>query len=213
LSSPNIDASTARRSRTGARPSGRRGRPRSPAIDEAILEAAFRLMTRHGYARMSLGAVAEAAGVTKPSIYLRFPDGKAQVATEALAHARERRNVQETGEVRADLVAHLRSFRAGVSRPFGMAMVGTVLAEEHNTPQLLAFFRRHVIEPRRVMLRAVLARARDRGQIRADTDIEMVAQLIVGAYYAQYLAGVPFRKDWDERVVDSVLNGLRPSRR
>jgi AcrR family transcriptional regulator len=169
-------------------------------------------MARHGYARLSLDAVAEAAGVTKPSIYLRFPDGKAQVATEALAHARDRRNVQEAGEVRADLVAHLKSFRTGVSRPFGMAMMGTVLAEEHDTPQLLAFFRRHVIEPRRVMLRAVLTRARDRGQIRANADIEMTAQLLVGAYYAQYLAGVPFREGWDERVVDSVLNGLRPSR-
>jgi len=191
---------------------GRRGRPRSSEIDEAVLEAAFGLMQQHGYARMSIDAVAAAAGVTKPSIYLRFPGGKAEVATKALAHVRERRIVPETGETRADLIAHLRFFRTGVSRPYGMAMVGTVLAEEHDTPQLLAFFRRHAIEPRRARLRAVLARAQERGELRPDADIEMGAQMLVGAYYAQYLAGVPFREGWDERVVDIVLTGLGRNR-
>jgi AcrR family transcriptional regulator len=191
---------------------GRRGRPRSSAIDEAVLQAAFRLMAQHGYARTSIDAIAAAAGVTKPSIYLRFRGGKAEVATKALARARDRRPVPETGQIRADLIAHVRYFRTGVSRPFGMAMVGTVLAEEHDTPQLLAFFRRHVIEPRRAMLRAVLARGRERGDLSPDADIEMGAQLLVGAYYAQYLAGVPFREGWDERVVDAVLMGLRPQK-
>ncbi|HLW46599.1 MAG TPA: TetR/AcrR family transcriptional regulator [bacterium] len=185
-----------------------RGRPRSPAIDEAILQAAFRLMAAHGYARTSVDAIADAAGVTKPTIYLRFPGGKTEIATKALAYARDRRPVPEAGDTRADLIAHVRRFRAGVSRPFGMAMVGTVLAEEHDTPQLLAFFRTHVIEPRRVILRAALSRARDLGELRPDADIEMGAQMLVGAYYAQYLAGTPFRDGWDERVVDMVLAAL-----
>jgi AcrR family transcriptional regulator len=185
-----------------------RGRPRSAAIDEAVLQAAFRLMMQHGYVRTSIEAIAEAAGVTKPSIYLRFPGGKAEVATAALAYARDRRPVPETGDTRADLIAHVRRFRAGVSRSYGMAMVGTVLAEEHDTPGLLAFFRKHVIEPRRVMLRAVLARARDRGELPRGADVEMGAQMLVGAYYAQYLAGTPFRDGWDERVVDLVLAAL-----
>lgn len=177
-------------------------------MDEAILQAALRLMARHGYARMSVDAVAEAAGVTKPSIYLRFPGGKAEVATKALAHARDRRTVPETGDTRTDLIAHLRYFRTGVSRPFGMAMIGTVLAEEHDTPQLLALFRRHVIAPRRAMLRVVLGHARARGELKPHADIEMGAQMLVGAYYAQYLAGIPFGTGWDERVVDAVLKGL-----
>jgi hypothetical protein len=60
------------------------------------------------------------------------------------------------------------------------------------------------------MLRAVLARGRERGDLRPDADIEMGAQMLVGAYYAQYLAGIPFRKGWDEHVVDTMLMGLRP---
>jgi AcrR family transcriptional regulator len=201
--------------RSIAKTGARRGRPRSSAIDDAVLQAAFSLMGRHGYARTSIEAIAAAAGVTKPSVYLRFPGGKAEVATKALAYVRDRRVVPETGETgetRADLIAHLRYFRTGVSRPFGMAMVGTVLAEEHDTPQLLAYFRRHVIEPRRAMLRDVLARGRERGDLRPDADIEMGAQMLVGAYYAQYLAGTPFRQGWEERVVNAVLMGLSRSR-
>ena len=169
-------------------------------------------MSRHGFARTSIDAISEASGVTKPTIYLRFPGGKSEVATKALAQARDSRPVLETGDTRADLIAHVRLFRTGVSRPYGMAMLGTVLAEEHDTPELLAFFRKHVIEPRRAMLRAVLGRARDRGEIRRDADVEMAAQMLVGAYYAQYLAGVPFREGWDERVVDLVLAAVGPRR-
>ncbi len=190
----------------------KRGRPRSPSIDEAILRAAFRLMAQHGYARMSIDSIAAAAKVTKPSIYLRFPGGKAEVATKALAYFRDRRTVPETGRTREDLIAHLQYFQTGVSRPFGMSMVGTVLAEEHDTPELLAFFREHVIEPRRTMFRAILKRARDRGELAPGVDIETGIRLLVGAYYAQYLAGTPFRKDWAEPVVDIVLKGLRRQR-
>jgi AcrR family transcriptional regulator len=207
MSRPNIGSHTVKP--PDARTQDRaRGRPRSAAIDEALLQAAFRLMTQHGYARTSIDAIAAAAGVTKPSIYLRFPGGKSEVATAALAYARDRRSVPETGDTRSDLIAHVRRFRLGVSRPHGMAMVGTVLAEEHDTPELLGFFRKHVIEPRRVMLRAVLARARDRGELPYDADVEMGAQMLVGAYYAQYLAGTPFGDGWDERVVDLVLAAL-----
>lgn len=208
----NILSSPTRKRNVRPAPTRRaRGRPRSSAIDEAVLRAALRLMARHGYARTSIDAIAEAAGVTKPSVYLRFPGGKVEVAAKAFEHARDRRTVPETGDIRADLIAHSRYF-TGVSPRFRMAMLGTVLAEEHNTPQLLAFFRKHLVEPRRVALLGVLARARERGDLRPGADIEMAAQMLVGAYYAQYLAGIPFQRGWDERVVDAILNGLRASK-
>ncbi len=195
-----------------ARPLAKRGRPRSTAIDEAILRAAFALMARHGYARMSVDAIAAEAGVTKPSIYLRFPGGKAEVATMALASARDRRTVPETGDTREDLIRHLQYFRGGVSRPFGMSMIGTVLAEAHDTPTLLMYFRKHVVDPRRAMLRRVLEGARDRGELKPGADIATAVNLLIGAYYAQYLAGAPFAEDWAGRVVDTTLMGLRRQR-
>jgi AcrR family transcriptional regulator len=186
----------------------RRGRPRSQAADRAILEAALALMARDGYARMSVDAVAAEAGVSKPSLYLRYPS-KAALATAALAHLREQTAPAETGDTHADLVAQLRQFRKGIERPFGMAMLGTVLAEEHHTPELLAHFREHVVRPRRRMLRSVLEQAQARGELRADADLDTAVAMLIGSYYAHYLAGAPIARNWPEQAVRLILRRLQ----
>src|SRR5918995_2093178 len=188
-----------------------RGRPRSPEVDRSILRAVMKVMARSGYSGMSIEEVAAEAGVSRPTIYLRYP-GKAELATAALATYRDRGRPQETGDTHADLVARLRHFRRGVERPFGMAMIGSVLAEEHATPELLLLFRERVVEPRRDELREVLEHARGRGELRNDADIEAAVNMLVGSYYAQYLAGGTFPHDWPEAVVDTILGGLAHSR-
>ena len=187
-----------------------RGRPRQPEVDQRILEATLRLLAQHGYVRMSLEEVAAAAGVTKPTIYRRYPS-KAALTTAALARARQRHPPPaETGDTRADLIAQLRHFQRGVSRPYGMSLVGTVLAEEYETPELLALYRQYVIHPRRQEVRAILEHARERGELRADADLDLAVTMLIGAYYAQYLAGDPFPSDWAERNVDTICRGLLP---
>jgi len=184
-----------------------RGRPRSPEVNRRILGATMKVMGRRGYAGMSIEEVAAEAGVSRPTIYLRYP-GKAELATAALASYRDRGRPAETGDTRADLVARLRHFRRGVERPFGMAMIGSVLAEEHATPGLLLLFRERVVEPRRDELREVLEHARGRGELKEGADTEAALNMLVGSYYAQYLAGKPFPNGWPEAVVDTVLEGL-----
>ena len=187
--------------------SGGRGRPRSEAADAAILDAAMAEMAERGYARMSVDAIAARAGVSKPTIYLRHAS-KAELATAALAAFQQRALPRPTGDTRADLVAILRHLRRGIERPFGMAMIGTVLAEEAHTPELLALFRERLVAPRRAALRGVLEAARDRGELREDADLDAAVAALVGAYYAQYLAGRPFPRRWPTPVVEVVLGGL-----
>jgi len=205
-----VDSDTERsRKDTEGRPpaSGARGRPRSEATDAAILDAAMAEMAERGYARMSIDAIAARAGVSKPTIYLRHA-GKAELATAALAAFQQRALPRPTGDTRADLVAILRHLRRGVERPFGMAMIGTVLAEEAHTPELLSLFRERLVAPRRAALRGVLEAARDSGELREDADLDAAVAALVGAYYAQYLAGRPFPRAWPTPVVDVVLGGL-----
>ncbi len=188
-----------------------RGRPRSPEVNRSILHAAMRVMARSGYAGMSIEEVAAEAGVSRPTIYLRYPD-KAELATAALASHRDRGRPAESGDTHADLVARLRHFRRGVERPFGMAMIGSVLAEEHATPELLMLFRERVVEPRRDELREVLEHARKRGELREGVDAEAAVNMLVGSYYAKYLAGDPFPDDWPEAAVGTILEGLNKRR-
>jgi len=184
------------------------GRPRSPEVDRRILRAAMRVMAREGYAGMTIEGVAAEAGVSRPTLYLRYP-GKAELATAALAAYRERGQPEEAGNTREDLIARLRHFRSGVERPFGMAMLGSVLAEEQSTPELLRLFRERLVEPRRKELREVLEHARERGELREDSNIEAAVNMLVGSYYAQYLAGTPFSDDWPEAIVETILSGLQ----
>lgn len=184
------------------------GRPRSPDIDQRILDAAYALLAQGGYAHMSIDAVAGEAGVAKPTIYLRYPD-KAALATAAISAHQLRETVVETGETHTDLAAYLRLFRADVAR---VSLMGSVIAEEHETPELLDLFRRSIIQPRRLRLRAILDRARARGEIAPDADIDAAVTLLAGAHYAQYLAGELFPSDWAERMVTTVLIGLHPAR-
>jgi AcrR family transcriptional regulator len=185
------------------------GRPRSAGADEAILAAALAELGERGYARMSVDAVAARAGVSKPTIYLRHPT-KADLATAAIASMRVRPRPAPTDDVRADLVAHLRLLRAGLERPNGMAMFGTVLAEERETPELLALFRERLVAPRRRELRAVLEAARARGDLRRDANVEVAVNALVGAFFARYLAGDSLGGRFVTTLVDTILDGLRP---
>jgi AcrR family transcriptional regulator len=62
-----------------------RGRPRSEATRDAILEAAFHVLAERGYAGMAFEVVAEAAGSAKTTIY-RWWKSKADLAVSAFFH-------------------------------------------------------------------------------------------------------------------------------
>src|SRR3954464_15426512 len=80
------------------------GRPRSEQVDDAILAAARAELGAHGYARMTVDAVAARGGVRKPTIYLRHPT-KADLATAAIASMRVQPRPEPTDDLCADLLA------------------------------------------------------------------------------------------------------------
>jgi AcrR family transcriptional regulator len=183
------------------------GRPRSARVDDAILAAARAELAERGYARMSVDGVATRAGVSKPTIYLRHRT-KADLATAAIASMRVQPRPAPTDDVRADLVAHLRMLRAGLERPHGMTMLRTMLAEEHDTPELLKLFRERLVAPRRRELGAVLEAARARGELRDEANVEVAVNALVGGLLARYLAGDPLGGRFVTTLVDTVLDGL-----
>ncbi|MEU1185147.1 TetR/AcrR family transcriptional regulator C-terminal ligand-binding domain-containing protein [Streptomyces sp. NPDC005820] len=187
------------------------GRPRSAEKDAAILQAALELLASHGYTRMSLAQVAAAAQVSKSTIHLRWKT-KADLVTAALGAARMVGAPATSGEVRGDLVAILEHFAETVARVRGMPLIGTCLAEEAHTPELLDLLRERTVLPRRELLRDVLERAQDRGEVRVDVDLEAVVSALLGTFYADYMAGRGGHQGWAENAVDLVLSGLRPAR-
>lgn len=183
-----------------------RGRPRSSDVDAAILDAAARLLGEVGWSRMSMEAVAAAAGVGKPTLYLRY-SGKAELVAAAFERLRMGGAPALTGDLRADLVAQLRHLRLVFGR-VGMTVTGVCLAEEEHLPDLIAALRERSLHPGRALLRGALLAARERGEIAADADLDTAVEMAFGAYYARHLAGDPVDEGWEERVADATLRAV-----
>src|SRR4051812_16714511 len=143
-----------------------RGRPRDPRRDEAIYEAVLTLVAEVGVDRMSLDAVAQRAGVSKPTIYRRCPHGKAQLVSAAVAFRSESKPAApNTGTLRGDLLAMVRRLSADITENAHLA--AGLTSRLRTDPELAAIFREHVIEAERARWRQVLERAAARGELRS----------------------------------------------
>nr|WP_314224655.1 TetR-like C-terminal domain-containing protein [Streptomyces sp. DSM 40713] len=108
-------------------------------------------------------------------------------------------------------MAILKDFAANMERVNGIALIGTCLAEEAHTPELITLLRERTIGPRRALLRQALEQAQDRGEIRKDADLETAASALHGSYFSEYLVGRGSRPEWAEQIVDLTLAALRVS--
>jgi len=183
---------------------GTAGRPRCPGKEAAILAAALTLLTQQGFTRMTLDNVARTAGVSKATIHLRWKT-KTELAAAALATLRPCSAPTTTGEVHADVAAQLADFAATLTRTGGMALIGTCLAEENHTPELMELLREHAVLPRRAALRQTLDHARRQGALAVDADPDTLTSALLGAFYADYLAGRSGPSGWAERIVAALL--------
>ena len=190
-----------------------RGRPRSERARKAILEAASELLLARGLSAVSMDAVAERAGVSKATIYRWWPT-KETLALDALytEWAAARPHPRDTGSLRGDLLSLLRPWaRLAGSRPYGR-VVAALLTETHTDPVFAAEYRRRVVEPRRDQARAIFRRAIERGEIAADTKIEVALDLLYGALYHRLLHGhAPLTDRFTQDVIDLALAGIQPA--
>lgn len=182
------------------------GRPRDPAIDAAVLEAARRHLSAYGYDAMSIVAVAEDAGTTRQALYRRWPS-KADLATAAIANMSQASQRADTDDPFADLVAELTAFHAGVSRPNGVALVGSMLQEGVDA-DLRRLYRERIVAPRRARLRHILRRAIELELVDRGADIDYAVAACTGTLYSLHLAGRPTGKDWPRRTASLVWRSI-----
>lgn len=195
-------ASTRKKSR-GSSP----GRPRDRAVDEAILDAAEQMLARRGYEGMSIEQVATAAGVTKPTVYLRYRS-KAELVRAMIDRLEPPLPEPKGRSVRKDLVRLVRAGDRWVDQ-HGLRLVAAVILEQTDHPELMARFRERVVGPSRQAFFEVLRGGIERGELREGADGDEVVDALGGAYWARTWVADASGRDWVERLVDSVITGLR----
>ncbi|MBU3064337.1 TetR/AcrR family transcriptional regulator C-terminal ligand-binding domain-containing protein [Nocardia sp. NEAU-G5] len=175
------------------------GRPRNPALDQAILAAAARHLGELGYARMSLEAVAAAAGTTTPSLRRRYRN-KAQLVAAVIGALRVEEPPAGAPSPRAHALAILENFHSNLRAVPALAILGSLLAEEERHPELLELFKTRLVEPRRALLRQALAA----GDLPDSADLDALTSMLIGSFYGRYvtLAGIP--DDWPNRVLSAI---------
>jgi AcrR family transcriptional regulator len=185
------------------------GRPRSARADEAIIDAVLDLLAEGpSIEALSIEAVAARAGVGKATIYRRWP-GKEALLRDALFTLKGPPPVPEGATVRDQLIALLR----GVGRVPDprLARIMPCLAPQANkSPEHYRLYQ-EIIEPRRQVMREVLRRGVERGELRDDLDLEVTMALLTGPVLIQKLLRWSPRLDESrlpEQVVDAVLAGI-----
>ena len=159
-------------------PSAQPKQVRGQRVVEKILEAAIEEMSDRGYGAMSFEAVAERAGVAKTTIYRRWPL-KSDLAIDALRRVGDSVLVSpDTGALRSDLLAMLRSFRDFITSPRGKSLMRMVHAEAENPD--IARMAKTMSDEKESEPLAVIERAVKRGELPRGTDAHIVLETLFG---------------------------------
>lgn len=190
----------------------RRGRPRSEKSKAAILAAADELMLERGLEAVSMDAIAERAGVSKATIYRWWPT-KETLAIDALYEdwAAAYPVAPDTGGLREDLLGVFLPWADHITKRPYARILGALLTRARTDSDFAAEFDQRLVQPRRDRARIIFQRAIARGELPADTDVELALDLLYGAVYHRFLQGhLPVSRDFVVAVIDSALSGLLP---
>ncbi|HEX7930988.1 MAG TPA: TetR/AcrR family transcriptional regulator [Sphingomicrobium sp.] len=151
--------------------------PRPKATPDEILVTTIRLIAELDVSGVSVDMVAERSGVSKATIYRRWPSREALIF-EALTYIDYPENSPDTGSVRSDFEVLLRGLVDFLNRDDG----GNVYAAFLNAAMRdknLAQLRGEVARKARLDYERVIERAIRRGELQPDTDVNLLIDFLI----------------------------------
>jgi AcrR family transcriptional regulator len=191
-----------------------RGRPRSSDSHARILAATTELLETTPWSQLSVEAIAARARVGKNTIY-KWWGGKPELVMEAaLAALAQSVQAIDTGNAEKDLVAFLKRATRSLKETFTGRTLAALIAEAQQNPEFAQAFRERFVQVRGDVLRSILERGVKRGELRADVDVQIFVEVLVGAFWYRLLSGFgPLNDAWVERVVAAIRPALFPGRK
>ena len=185
----------------------RAGRPRNPAVDTAILQAARALLEEVGCGAFTMEGVATRAGVGKQALYRRWPS-KGDLLIDL--YYRDNLTDPDLDEPGLSLAEALGRFiDANLQRlykPWNRNLLRSLAMTAQDDPAMRRSFLIRITQPRMESGRRVLRRAVAAGHARADLDVEMVLDFAVGAIWFRLLfADEPITPALRDRILREVL--------
>jgi AcrR family transcriptional regulator len=193
----------------GLSPTAKFALRRKSKTKERVMAAASRILHRGGYASLTMEAVANESGVAKTTLYRSWPTKAALCMDLYLDVAGQELRDPATGDVERDLKGIASAVvRLQTRTVAGPALIGLIAEAQANPDTRSSFL--EFTERRREITRTVLQRAIEEGQLRPDTDVDLVIDTLGGAVTFRLLQGhAALTEEFADGVVRLVLSGCR----
>jgi AcrR family transcriptional regulator len=185
------------------------GRPRDAQIDTDVVAAVLNALERGGYRAVTIDGIAKNVGRARSSLYRRWPSKRHLVAYAVVSELGEN-PAADTGSLRGDLLSAVTTLWRAFRGPLGHALAGLV-GDMAQDAALASSIRQRVLAPRRRSMRQAIERARGRGEVLNDLDVELLLDMLTGPFYFRTLfAHASMSFEHTGQIVDHVLRVLKP---
>jgi AcrR family transcriptional regulator len=164
-------------------------RPRSPEAHEKVLHAALSLFGERGIEGASMDSIAQAAKVSKATIYNHWPDKEALLLevmlwVNGLDHEDED---PDSGSLERDLSIVLSRRPPRLFDEARRRITPSLIAYSATHKEFGQAWRNRVMEPPRQTLRRILRRAQRRGQLPPGLDLDSTMAILLGPMLYQHI--------------------------
>jgi AcrR family transcriptional regulator len=185
----------------------RRTGGRSARVREAVLKATLHAVAEYGADAVSINEIARQAEVHETSIYRRWPTKEHLLLDALLDYSEAKLPIPNTGTLRDDLVAFATAVTAYLDSTLGRTLARSMaIAGDDDT---LAAERAQFWKSRLDLASAMIARAKDRGEVPTDLDAATALELVVAPlHFRALLTRQPIDEHDIAQLVDALLTGL-----
>jgi AcrR family transcriptional regulator len=191
--------------RQASSPPAARGRPRDPRIRTTILAAARALLERGGLTAVTIEAVANKAGVSRPTIYRYWPNAPAVAMAAFLEASGAPKSAKTTRAPLVALRSQLYAVADAFAAPTGRSIAAMVAAAQSET-ELAKAFRNEFIARNRDTARLLLESCVMEKLVVRPTDIDLALDLIFGPLFYRLLMGhAPITRGFVDQLLAAVI--------
>ena len=159
--------------------------PRPKSSPDEILALTFQLIADHDVSGVSVDMIAARSGVSKATIYRRWPSREALIQATIDSLRRPAKD-PDTGSLRGDLTVLLGELVEFLNRPVGGKVFAAFMNAAVRNPNLAAL-NREMTRDARSVYETVIRRAIMRGELDKTVDVQLLTDILISPFLYRLL--------------------------